>query len=425
MKFKIITLGCKVNTYESEIMKEKLLAANYSETLEESDADIIVINTCSVTNMADNKSKKISRHMRRVNPDAILVLCGCMVQNNHENIDLSADILLGNKEKSKIVELIDEYRKKKERITRFYNTLKLPFEDMTVKKFTSHTRAFIKIQDGCNNFCSYCVIPFLRGNIRSKDFDKVIEETDILSRNGHKEIVLTGIHTGTYGYGTEHDLVDLIEEMSKIDQVERIRISSIEVTELNDKFIELLRNNKKVCDHLHIPLQSGSDNVLKAMNRKYDKEYFKNKIKEIRAVRPNISISTDVIVGFPTETNEEFLECYEFCKEINFSKIHVFPYSKRDKTKAALMKNIVSDVEKKERARKLIDLSSKLEKNYAEKFIGCNLDVLVEKSEDEYSIGHTSNYLKVKIFSPLEVNATYTVSAERLENECIVAKTIN
>lgn len=425
MKFKIITLGCKVNTYESEIMKEKLLAVGYTETLEENMADIIVINTCSVTNMADNKSKKIARHIRRVNPKALLVVCGCMVQNNHKNLDLDADILLGNKDKSKIADLVEAYLKNRQRITKFYDTLKLPFENMAVNKFTSHTRAFIKVQDGCNNFCSYCVIPFLRGNIRSKDFNEVIEEARILSQNGHKEIVLTGIHTGSYGFETDHDLVDLIEEMSKIEKLERIRISSIEITELNDKFIDLLKNNKKVCDHLHIPLQSGSDEVLKAMNRKYNKEFFEHKIKEIRAVRPNISISTDVIVGFPSETKEDFDECYDFCKKINFSKIHVFPYSKRDKTKAALMENIVSDIEKKQRVKTLIELSNELEKNYAQRFIDQKLEVLIETVDEYFSVGHTSNYLKVKIKGKLEANNTYFVLSKFCENECILGVTID
>ena len=280
---------------------------------------------------------------------------------------------------------------------------------MTVKEFTSHARAFVKIQDGCNNFCSYCVIPYVRGNIRSKDFNKSLEEIKTLVKNNHKEIVLTGIHTGSYGAGLNYDLSDLLHEMNKIEGLERIRISSIEVTELNEKFLNELKENKKICNHMHIPLQAGSDEILKKMNRKYDLKYFFEKINKIREIRPDISITTDVIVGHPYETEELFLKTIETCQKIKFAKIHVFPYSKRDGTASSRMSNQVSDVDKKIRSHKLIEISNELEKEYAKKFIGKKLDVLIEENYGEKSIGHTSNYLRLEIPEILEINQMYEV----------------
>ena len=396
MNFKIITLGCKVNAYESEIMKELLLKAGYKETLEH--PDIVIINTCSVTNVADNKSKKMVRRYKRENPDTILVVCGCSTQNNqsvYEEMDI--DILIGNKEKSKIVTIINNYKKSHEKYLKFYDDRNLDFEDMIIDKFTSHARAFVKIQDGCDNFCSYCIIPYVRGSIRSKDFNTAVNEIKTLVENGHKEIVLTGIHTGSYGYGLGYDLTDLLHEISKIKALERIRISSIEITELNDKFLEELKNNNKICNHLHIPLQAGSDEILKRMNRKYDLNYYFNKIEKIRKIRPNINISTDVIVGHPYETEELFNTTIETCKKINFAKIHVFPYSKRDGTAASRMPNQVDDAEKKRRSRTLVELSDKLENDYAKKFIGKEVEVLIEETIDNKSIGHTSNFIKLEI----------------------------
>jgi len=374
MTFKIITLGCKVNTYESEIMKELLLSAGYKEVID--NPEVVIINTCSVTNMADNKSKKMVRRYKRENPNTILVVCGCSSQNNKEVYEeMDIDILLGNKDKSKIVTLINNFKNNHEKYIKFYEDRDLEFEDMTINEFSSHTRAFVKIQDGCNNFCSYCIIPYVRGNIRSKDFNKAIEEIKILVNNGHKEVVLTGIHTGSYGIGLDYDLTDLIHEMSKIENLERIRISSIEITELNDKFLDELKKNSKICDHLHIPLQAGSNEILKKMNRKYDLDYYFNKINVIRSIRPEISITTDVIVGHPYETDELFQTTIETCKKIKFAKIHVFPYSKRNGTPSARMDYQVDECVKKERSRKLIEVSNKLEKEYNKQFVGKSMDV--------------------------------------------------
>lgn len=415
MTFNIITLGCKVNAYESEIMKELLLNAGYKE--EKEHPEVVIINTCSVTNMADSKSRKMVRRYKRENPNTILVVCGCSTQNKKEEYEqMDIDILLGNKDKSKIVTLINNFKNNHEKYIKFYDDRDLDFEDMTVKEFTSHARAFVKIQDGCNNFCSYCVIPYVRGNIRSKDFNKALEEIKILVKNNHKEIVLTGIHTGSYGAGLNYDLSDLLHEMNKIEGLERIRISSIEVTELNEKFLNELKENKKICNHMHIPLQAGSDEILKKMNRKYDLKYFFEKINKIREIRPDISITTDVIVGHPYETEELFLKTIETCKKIKFPKIHVFPYSKRDGTASSRMPNQVSDVDKKIRSHKLIEISNELEKEYAKKFIGKKLDVLIEENYGEKSIGHTSNYLRLEIPKILEINQIYDI----LVNEDII-----
>ncbi|MBQ6840576.1 MAG: tRNA (N(6)-L-threonylcarbamoyladenosine(37)-C(2))-methylthiotransferase MtaB [Bacilli bacterium] len=406
MKFNIITLGCKVNTYESNFMKESLITNGFSFCEETSKCDLIVINTCSVTDTSDKKSLKTVRRARRENPNAVLVVCGCSTQNNIEPYkNLGIDIILGNKDKSKIVDLVTKYLNDKEKYEYITKERSLPFEDMEITKF-DHVRAFIKVQDGCNNFCSYCIIPYVRGDLRCKSFEKVICEVTNLAKNGYKEIVLTGIHTGSYN-DNGRDLCDLIDGISGIEGIERIRLSSVEITELNEKFMNLLKTNKKFCNHLHVPLQSGCDEILKVMNRKYDTDYYRNKIKEIREICPDISITTDVIVGHNYETDELFNKVCAFCKEINFAKIHVFPYSKRTGTATSRMPEEVSEQVKKERARTLINISDELEKNYYDKFIGKELDVLIETNENGQSVGHTSNYLRVVLNEDLEVNKIY------------------
>lgn len=419
MKFNIITLGCKVNTYESEYMLEQLLSSGY--IYDTRNPDIIIINTCSVTNMADAKSKKLVRKARREHEQAILAVCGCSAQNNQEIYqELNVDILIGNKKKSEIVNIINNYLKEHKKYTYFTNNRNLDFEDMQIEKFTTHTRAFIKIQDGCNNFCSYCIIPYTRGNIRSKDFNEVLKEAKLLVLNGHKEIVLTGIHTGSYN-SNGLDLSDLLVELEKIDGLERIRISSIEITELNDKFLNVLKNSQKICNHLHIPLQSGSDNILKKMNRKYDKEYFKNKIAVIRSVRPDISITTDAIVGHPYETDEDFKEYLEFCKIINFSKIHVFPYSLRTGTAASKMPQVEESV-KKQRAQELLKLSNILENNYLNQFLNKEVEVLTEEYVADYTVGHTSNYLKIYLKGEYLLNNKYKCKITKIEDNMAIAE---
>ena len=413
MKFNIITLGCKVNAYESEFMLENLLRSGYF--FHEENPDIIIINTCSVTNMADRKSRKLVHKARREHEKAILVVVGCSTQNHEEDYqNMGIDILIGNREKSKIVSILEEYIHNHKPYTYFTKERSLDFEDMQVEEFTTHTRAFVKVQDGCDNFCSYCIIPYVRGSIRSKDFNQAVEEVKTLVFHGHKEVVLTGIHTGSYS-SNGHDLSDLIEEMAKIEGLMRIRISSIEITELNDKFLDLLKKEPKIANHLHIPLQSGSDAVLKRMNRKYDTNYFREKIAQIRAIRPDISITTDCIVGHPYETEECFLEYTAFCREIHFSKLHVFPYSIRTGTASASMLQI-DDKIKKERTHLLLELSSKLEEEYDKKFIGSTMDVITEEYEGEYTVGFTSNYIKVYLKGEYKLNQVYACKLEHVEN---------
>ena len=422
MKFNIVTFGCKVNSYESEYMKQELEKNGFLYTDDRNEADIVIVNTCSVTNTADNKCKKVIRSIKRENDKAVLMVCGCASENHREDfMDLDIDILIGNKEKSMVVSLINDYLKTGDKYIKFYNSRSSIFEDMRINDF-SLTRAFVKIQDGCNNYCAYCIIPYVRGNIRSKDFNECVEEIKDLVSKGHKEIVFTGINTGAYGRETgKYDLTDLIREISKIDGLERIRVSSIEMTEINDKFIDELRNNKKLCGHLHISLQSGCEKTLKAMNRKYTKEEYLNNINKIRDARPNINLTTDVIVGFPGETEEDFLESVEYCKTVGFSKIHVFPYSRREGTKAAEMADQIPNDIKKERARRLIEIDKDLEIKYHEKFLDKELVVLVEENVDGKAIGHTENFIKVVVPEELEENKEYKVIVKKVNSDFVEA----
>lgn len=418
MKFSMITLGCKVNTYESEIIKENLIKEKFIYEEKQELSDMIIINTCSVTNMADNKSKKMVRHAKRLGK--IVVVCGCSAENKQEEYqNMGIDILIGNKDKSKIHELLKNYLETKNQYTKFYKEKELLFEDMSVEKFSSHTRAFIKIQDGCNNFCSYCIIPYVRKNIRCKNFQKTIEEIKTLVKNGHKEIVLTGIHTGSY-QDENHDFADLLHEMGELEGLERIRISSIEITELYDKVLEEIKNNQKIVNHFHIPLQAGSDEILKRMNRKYDLDYFRKKIEQIRGVKPDVSITTDVIVGHPYETEELFLETIETCKKLKFAKIHVFPYSIREGTASSRMSEQVEEAEKKRRSRLLNEISKELEEQYYKKHIGESVEVLIEEVRENESIGFTSNYLRVKIKGICEKNKMYLVQVTEYDKNVLV-----
>lgn len=401
-------LGCKVNAYECEYIMSLFLNENYK--IVNNNASVYVINTCTVTNEADKKSRKTINSIRKHNKDSIIIAVGCYAQNlynTNKDIDIDADIILGNKDKSKIIEYLNEYLKNRKRITKFYDVSYSKFEDMEINHLESHTRAFIKIQDGCDNYCSYCVIPYVRGNIKSKNKNKILEEVKSLVNNNYKEIVLTGIHTGKYG-NNEYNLYNLLLDLIEINKLKRIRISSIEIVEISDKIISLL-SNEKIASHMHLPLQSGCNKILKLMNRRYDKEYYENKINQIRSVNPNISITTDVIVGFPGESEEDFNETYEFCKMIGFSKIHVFPYSDRDGTESSKMMDKVSDNVKKERVRKLIELSNRLENTYKSKFNNKKLDVLFERKKFLTYTGYSSNYIEVKKIGFYKLNNIYKV----------------
>ena len=414
MKVNIYTLGCKVNFYESNLMKEKLIDAGYTYT-DMNDSDIVIINTCSVTNTADNKSLKAARHAAGLGKNVIVV--GCSSQNKeeaYEKID-GVNVILGNKGKSDIVSYIQKYFDKNERIIGVSDIQKVSFEEMKVNNFDK-TRAFVKIQDGCNNYCSYCIIPYLRGDVRSKKSDDVINEVKSLIESGHKEIVLTGIHTGHYGSDIKESFAGLLKKLVKIDGLLRLRISSVEITELNDEFLDVLKNSQVLVDHIYIPLQSGSNTVLKRMNRKYDKDYFINKIDTIRSIRPDISITTDLIVGFPGETEDEFNETIDTINKIKFSKIHVFPYSRRKGTPADLMDNQIDEKVKKERVSKIINLSKELEQDYFSKFIGKELIFIPEVYKNGYLIGHTGNYILVRALGDEKLlKQDINVKLEKLE----------
>ena len=407
MKFLINTLGCKVNTYESNVIRDIFLNEGYEES--NSNVDIAVINTCTVTNTSDSKSLKVIKHTIKNNPNAIVIVCGCFSQINPDRLkDMEGvSIVLGNYNKSKIMDYINQYKKNKKQIIDVRELNDEKFECMKLNNFNK-TRAFVKIEDGCENFCSYCIIPYSRGKVRSKLMEEVLDEVNTLVNNGHREIVLTGIHTGHYGADIkEYDFSDLLNEICKIKGLERLRISSIEITELDDKFLETLKNNKIIVDHMHIPLQSGCDKTLKEMNRKYDVAYFKDKIKKIRSIRPNISITTDVIVGFPNETEDDFNTTVNTIKEIKFTKLHVFPFSVRKGTVAETMDNQIDEKTKKERDHILMNISKELELDYMNKFVGCEVEFIPEVSKDGYIIGHTGNYLQIK--SKIKSNGHETI----------------
>lgn len=390
MRYYIINLGCKVNAYESKVMSDLLSNAGYLKGSID-DADIYIINTCFVTNVAEHKSFQMIRKAINKKPK-IVIVCGCLTQIKSEEVSKipGVDIVIGNKDKTKIV----DYIKQNKKITKIYDISNAEFENMSLNNFDK-TRAFVKIQDGCNNFCSYCIIPYTRGGLRSKKKEDIINEIKSLINYGHKEIVLTGIHTGNYGDET-YSFADLLNDIVKIEGIKRLRISSIEITEINDRVIDVIKNNEVLVDHMHIPLQAGSDTILSLMNRKYDTAYFINKINKLRSVRPNMSITTDVIVGFPGETDSLFNETVETIKQIKFAKLHVFPYSLREGTKASLMENQVSDIIKKQRVNVLLNLSKELELEYMNKFVGSQITFIPEVYKDGYLCGHTGNYLSIK-----------------------------
>ena len=398
MKVGVITLGCKVNIYESNALKEALEHEGFSVGEADDTCDVFIINTCSVTNMADAKSRKLIRKCIKMNPNAIICACGCYVQTNPEALDIDGvDILVGNGNKKEIVEQILKKinEPKKDKYVNIIDILHMhDYEPLDVTTY-DHTRAFVKIEDGCENFCTFCIIPFARGPVRCKNADKVIEELQNITNNGYKEVVLSGIHTGRY-FDNGLNFSGLVQRiLNEVPLLKRLRVSSIEINEVDDEFIELMKNSKVIANHLHLPLQCGVDHVLKDMNRRYDLEFFTNKVNKLRKARPDISLTADVIVGFPTETDDDYLESKKYCKKIGFSKIHVFPYSRRAHTKAALMKQVKDSV-KKDRALDLIKLSDELEIEYANKFIGKKLDLIPEqKLNEKEMVGHTSNFLQV------------------------------
>ena len=405
------TLGCKVNYFESEGVWENFSVAGYTRVEFIDMADVYVINTCSVTNGGDKKSRQSIRRAVRKNSDAIICVMGCFSQTQPDVVTQieGVDIIIGTNGRDQLVELVEKFLKSRQPINLVGDIVKESvFESLTVAKFENRKRGVLKIQDGCNNFCTFCIIPWARGRVRSEKPEKVIEQAQNLVKNGHVELVLTGIHTGAYGedFG-DYSFADLLAELVKIDGLMRLRISSIEATELTSDVLAVLASSDKIAKHLHIPIQSGSNPILKTMNRKYNLAEFEENIKRIRAVLPGVSITTDIIVGFPGETAEMFSESLETIKRIAFSELHVFPYSVRNGTKAATMPDQVPEFTKTMRVSEMITLSEDLGRKYASKFKGDVLDVIIERVKDGYATGHASNYLKIKF--PVEADFDHPV----------------
>ena len=425
--FAIATLGCKVNTFESCGYQNALLKKGYEEVDFKDVADIYIINTCAVTNIAASKSRTKIHQAKAKNPNALICVVGCYAQvgydylMEHEQID----VLVGSEGKNQFVDLIEEALKGNKVKTTLHDVrASSVFEALPLNHFEHQTRAFLKIQDGCNQFCSYCIIPYARGKERSMDEYEAIKVANTLCEHGHKEIVLTGIHTGRYGNGNNTSLTKLLQRMiNEVKGLERIRISSIELNEITDDFLTLMKNNDKIAKHLHIPLQAGCDSTLKNMNRPYDMEYFKKRVKAIKEYIPNISISTDIIVGFPMESEEDFMISKQNIEEIAFTFLHVFPYSAKQGTKAAKMKGQLTNVEKKKRVSALVETSKRLYTNYKETFIGKEVDVLFEKVKDGMLIGHSSEYLEVMAdLDPKYLNQIVKVTIERLNDDILIGR---
>ena len=399
------TLGCKVNHYETEAIWQLFQAEGYERTDFESAADVYVINTCTVTNTGDKKSRQVIRRAIRKNPDAVIAVTGCYAQTSPAEIMAipGVDIVVGTQDRTKMLGYIEQFKSERQPINGVGNIMKTRvYEELDVPAFTDRTRASLKIQEGCNNFCTFCIIPWARGLMRSRDPKEVIRQAQQLVDAGYKEIVLTGIHTGGYGEDMkDYNLAMLLTDLEEqVHGLKRIRISSIEASQISDEVIEVLTKSKKVVPHLHIPIQSGSDTVLKRMRRKYRMDFFADRLRKLHKALPGLAVTSDVIVGFPGETEEEFMETYNFILEHKFSELHVFPYSKRTGTPAARMEDQVDEEVKNERVHRLINLSDQLAKEYASNYEGEIVEVIPEerfKEQPESGLyeGYTDNYLKV------------------------------
>ncbi len=419
MKVALYTLGCRVNSYESEAMAEKFIKEGYEVVSFDEFSDVYVINTCTVTNMGDKKSRQMIGRARRHNPEAIIAVVGCYSQIASDEIAQieGVDVVLGSRNKGDIVYWVNRAREESKQVVEVKDVLKNnKFEQLAISEYQDKTRAFLKIQDGCNRFCSYCLIPFARGGVCSKEPEKILKEVKELSKNGFKEIILSGVHTASYGVDLEGnwDLVKILEEINKIEGIERIRIGSIDPTFFTEGVIERICNLEKMCPHFHLSLQSGCDATIRRMNRKYTAQEYKDVVENLRKYMKDVSITTDIIVGFPGESNVEFEATYEFLKGIKLSKMHIFKYSKRTGTKAAEMPFQVDGLIKEERSKKLIELNNALEVEFMEKFIGREMRVLYEEAiggkENTY-VGYTENYIKV-----------ITESDENLEGKIVPTK---
>lgn len=398
------TLGCKVNFYDTEAIWQLFKNEGYEQVDFEQTADVYVINTCTVTNTGDKKSRQMIRRAVRRNPDAIIAVTGCYAQTSPAEIMAipGVDLVIGTQSRDQILPLVQQFREQRQPINAVRNIMKTrEFEELDVPEFADRTRAFLKIQEGCNNFCTFCIIPWSRGLMRSRQADSVIRQAHMLVEAGYKEIVLTGIHTGGYGQDFQnYDLADLLRDLDRVDGLQRIRISSIEASQITDKVIDVLNSSDKMCRHLHVPLQAGHDAVLARMRRKYTTAEFGDKIAKLHRALPGAAITTDVIVGFPGETEDMFRSGYRFMEQMEFAEMHVFPYSKRTGTPAARMEDQVDEEIKNERVHELIDLSERMQLAYASKFVGDVLDVIPERTykgepDSGLVMGYSDNYIQV------------------------------
>ncbi len=416
-KVAFYTLGCKVNQYESNAMAQKFIENGYQICEINENPDVVVVNTCTVTNIADRKSRQILRKVKDENPASVIVAVGCYVQVAKDDVDKmkEIDLCLGNVEKKDIVTKVEECLKKhqKENSQIFDVNKETEFQEMGSITFSEKTRATVKVQDGCNNFCTYCLIPYARGRIRSRKKENVIKEVKEIAQKGIKEIVITGIHIASYGKDFENNyrLIDLLEDLNQIEGIERIRLGSLEPTIVTEEFAKRLSKLDSICNQFHLSLQSGCDDTLKRMNRKYSCEEFLKVTEILRKYFKDVNLTTDIIVGFPGETNEEFEKTYKFLSKINFYKMHVFKYSPREGTIAAKMTNQVDGTIKEERSQKLIKLSNQNEQNYNKNYIGKVVEVLFEEEKDGLWSGYTKNYVRV-----------FVKSNENLENKLKTVK---
>ncbi len=426
-KVAFITLGCKVNQYETNAMIQEFKESDYEIVNNTQKADIYVINTCTVTNMSDRKSRQMLRKVKELNENAIVVACGCYVQVSKEELEKmeEIDIVLGNNEKNNIVEYIEKYLKEHKRNAKIEDIMyQKEFKEFGDVTYTEKTRAVIKVQDGCDRFCSYCIIPYARGRVRSRRPEYIISEINKIAQKGIQEIVITGIHIASYGkdFKENYELIDLLEQLNKINGIKRIRLGSIEPLLITKEFMERLNVLEKVCHQFHLSLQSGCDKTLERMNRKYTTKQFEEIVKLIRSYDKESTITTDIIVGFPGETNEDFKETYEFLKKIKLYKMHVFKYSPRKGTKAAEMKNQIDGKEKERRSKILIELSNKNQYEFNKMYIGKKVEVLFEEEKNGFYRGHTKNYILTccKSKENLE-NKMVQVLVKKVESECVFA----
>lgn len=427
-KVAFCSLGCKVNQYETNAMAQKFIEHGYEVVEFDEYADVYIVNTCTVTNVADRKSRQMLRRAKEINKDATLVACGCYVQVAKDELKKipEIDLIIGNNEKNDIIQIVENHVSQKGAEDLVSDVMyKLDYVELGTTTYTEKTRAVIKVQDGCDRFCSYCLIPYARGHIRSRKIENVIEEIKKVVEEGINEVVITGIHIASYGRdfkGKNIGLIDLLEEINKIQGLHRIRLGSIEPTIITDEFVERLSKLDKICDHFHLSLQSGCTETLKRMNRRYTTEEFRDVTKRLRAKFPNAALTTDIIVGFPGETDDEFNTTYEFLKDIAFYKMHIFKYSQRKGTKAAVMPNQVDGKIKEERSKKLIELSNENEYNYNKKYIGKQVEVLFEEREGEYLKGHTTNYIVVKHKTDKDdlINKIAKVTVSEAKQDCLM-----